>query len=617
MATKSIKDLVISTAANAAKNVADAAQAAQPASGTTTRNSAGEVVNTVNPKNASGASSSFASFQPSNAVLTLNPGETPSGPEKLPYILGQDNPSNKLYVDNAAGMGVGGVDYTPTNNDAETSDRPIGLPVVSSAVGYMPAKTTMPDFVFNNPYTDAANKMLEQISSGRTQYTDALNQAYQAYANRDKFSYDSSSDPLFQNYLSGMMASGKTAMQDTMGQASALTGGYGSTYATSAANQAYNGYVQQAYDNLADYYQMAMDAYNAEGERMMNTYGMLSQLDSNEYNRYLSSYNAYQQAGQQAYEQAAGAYQINQSNFWNQQDNEYKYYMAAQNQSQFDSDLTYKYDALGQNQSQFETEMDYKNAALAQDQSQFDAEMGYKNAALAQDQSQYEGDLGYKYDALSQSKKEHDAEMGYKYDALAQDKAQHESDLGYKYDALAQDNSQHESDLQYKYDALAQDNKQYYDGLSAKAAATATGSETEQLKTPTDTILQSARKVYETYGDEGTNGLYNFLEMYPAYDTEKIIEYAHGESVYSDDDGKVYSTGNSTAAYTDYDSRGYNKIVDKLFTSDNDVVSDAYGNSYTIKQWVELYSKALIDQGEIPSVAASKAKEFQKYLKGL
>ena len=76
--------------------------------------------------------------------------------------------------------------------------------------------------------------------------------------NRDKFSYDVDNDVLFQQYLASSMASGKTAMQDTMGQASALTGGYGSTYATSAANQQYNAYIQDAYNNLPEYYQMAM-----------------------------------------------------------------------------------------------------------------------------------------------------------------------------------------------------------------------------------------------------------------------------------------------------------------------------------------------------------------------
>ena len=40
-----------------------------------------------------------------------------------------------------------------------------------------------------------------------------------------------------------------------------MTGGYGSTYATTAGNQAYNAFIEDAYDNLPQYYQMAMEAY--------------------------------------------------------------------------------------------------------------------------------------------------------------------------------------------------------------------------------------------------------------------------------------------------------------------------------------------------------------------
>ena len=81
--------------------------------------------------------------------------------------------------------------------------------------------------------------------------------------NREDFEYDVDKDPLFQQALASAMNSGKTAMQDTIGQASALTGGYGSTYATSVGNQAYNAYIEDAYNNLPEYYNMALQAYQA------------------------------------------------------------------------------------------------------------------------------------------------------------------------------------------------------------------------------------------------------------------------------------------------------------------------------------------------------------------
>ena len=108
------------------------------------------------------------------------------------------------------------------------------------------------------------NNQLGIIQSGKTSYSDQVKDMMAQIQGREKFSYDVDNDPLFQQALASSMNSGKQAMQDTIGQASALTGGYGSSYATTAGNQAYNSFIEDAYDNLPQYYQMAMDAYQME-----------------------------------------------------------------------------------------------------------------------------------------------------------------------------------------------------------------------------------------------------------------------------------------------------------------------------------------------------------------
>ena len=136
------------------------------------------------------------------------------------------------------------------------------------------------------------SEMLQKIQSGKTSYSDKLSEMMDTIMNREKFSYDVDTDPLFQQALASAMNSGKQAMQDTIGQASALTGGYGSTYATTAGNQAYNAYIEDAYDNLPEYYQMAMQAYQMEGDELYRQYGMLYDADASEYNRNLTAYDA-------------------------------------------------------------------------------------------------------------------------------------------------------------------------------------------------------------------------------------------------------------------------------------------------------------------------------------
>lgn len=185
---------------------------------------------------------------------------------------------------------------------------------------------------------------LEKIQSGRTSWTDDVRAMMDKIMNREKFSYDVDTDPLFQQALASAMSSGKQAMQDTIGQASALTGGYGSTYATTAGNQAYNSFIEDAYDNLPQYYQMALEAYQMEGDEMYRQYGMLSAEDDKEFNRNVTAYDATYQHRNRMYDEAYTQYRDSVSDAFataNLQLNEhgqrvsdaYNYYNAASNQA--------------------------------------------------------------------------------------------------------------------------------------------------------------------------------------------------------------------------------------------------------------------------------------------
>lgn len=148
------------------------------------------------------------------------------------------------------------------------------------------------------------NSQLQKIQSGKTSYSDQVRDMMDTIMGREKFTYDVDKDPLFQQALASAMNSGKTAMQDTIGQASALTGGYGSTYATSAANQAYNAFIEDAYDNLPQYYQMAMEAYQMEGDDLYRQLDMLVGADEREYSRNVTAYDATYQHRNQMYNEA-------------------------------------------------------------------------------------------------------------------------------------------------------------------------------------------------------------------------------------------------------------------------------------------------------------------------
>ena len=109
--------------------------------------------------------------------------------------------------------------------------------------------------------------------------------------NREEFSYDVNEDALYKQYAEQYQRGGKMAMQNTMGQAAAMTGGYGSSYASTAGNQAYQAYLAQLNEVVPELYGMALDRYNAEGQEMYNQYGLLSDAEGQDYARYMDGYN--------------------------------------------------------------------------------------------------------------------------------------------------------------------------------------------------------------------------------------------------------------------------------------------------------------------------------------
>ena len=141
----------------------------------------------------------------------------------------------------------------------------------------------------NKAYQDALKRLQEMEGtkpSYDATYDKQLSDLYEKIMNREKFSYDAANDPLYQQYREMYTREGKAAMQNTMGQAAALTGGYGSTYAQSVGQQQYDAYLQKLNEVVPELYSQARQAYNDEGDRMMQQYQMVGDLRSDEYSKY-------------------------------------------------------------------------------------------------------------------------------------------------------------------------------------------------------------------------------------------------------------------------------------------------------------------------------------------
>lgn len=147
--------------------------------------------------------------------------------------------------------------------------------------------------------SDAVKKLREQMEAQTAakpaEYTSKwqpqVDAAAQSILDRKEFSYDVNGDALWNQYKDRYINLGKQAMQDTMGQAAALTGGYGSSYAQMAGQQAYQGYMQGLTDKIPELAQLALDRYNQQGQQLYDQYNLLNTQEQSAYNQWLQNYN--------------------------------------------------------------------------------------------------------------------------------------------------------------------------------------------------------------------------------------------------------------------------------------------------------------------------------------
>ena len=151
---------------------------------------------------------------------------------------------------------------------------------INTQYGYTPSQSVL----------DAYDYLQSIINSKpgeyQSRYRDQLQSMMDQIMNREPFQYDASADPLFQIYQDQYILGGKRAMQDAMGQAAAMTGGYGNSYAQTVGQQTYNQYMENLMGMIPELSQMAYGRYQDEGEALERNYGLLKAEEDQDYNRY-------------------------------------------------------------------------------------------------------------------------------------------------------------------------------------------------------------------------------------------------------------------------------------------------------------------------------------------
>ena len=209
-------------------------------------------------------------------------------------------------------------------------------------------ENSRPKYNQSQDVTDAWNKVKELEGSKPADYVSKYGDQIQALLdkilNRDPFKYDFNADPMYQMYKDRYLQQGRMAMQDTMGDAAALTGGYGNSYAATAGQQAYQSYLQGLNDRIPGLRDFAYNAWLNEGDRMRSNLSTLQGLDESDYARYRDTVGDYKDELNYYY-----------NRFGDMSDREYNRYLN--DASAWEKDRDYWF-----NKWQWEQDFNYKTA---------------------------------------------------------------------------------------------------------------------------------------------------------------------------------------------------------------------------------------------------------------
>lgn len=126
---------------------------------------------------------------------------------------------------------------------------------------------------------------------------------------REAFSYDPETDPAYQQYRESYTRGGERAMQDTLAQMAARTGGLASSYANSVSQQTYDNYMSALADKIPELRQLAYSMYQDEGNNLRNNLSMLASLEQGDYAKFadqLAQYNTDRSFNYGAYRDVLG-----------------------------------------------------------------------------------------------------------------------------------------------------------------------------------------------------------------------------------------------------------------------------------------------------------------------
>lgn len=282
----------------------------------------------------------------------------------------------------------------------------------------------------------------QKPSDYSSQYLPQMDAIMQKYGSQAPFNYDINGDMLYQQMKDQYIRNGQRAMMDAQGQASAMTGGYGSTYAQGVGQQQYNQHLEALNNNIPALYDRQYQQYRDQRGDLLNQFNMAGNLENTNYGRYRDTVGDWKDETSRTYgefmdsrsfgynkylneiQQAGTVYNKELDNFWNQYNddmnrygikkedvmNTYAEMMARYGEDKVDIQNVYN-ELMNRYDTNLSNIWDVYGANVDQAKWQTQFNYGQQQDALAQQNWQEQFQYGKEQDALSQQN--WDKQFGY------------------------------------------------------------------------------------------------------------------------------------------------------------------------------------------------------------
>lgn len=168
------------------------------------------------------------------------------------------------------------------------------------------AKQDYEDYLENGKIGDYSFSAADDLEKKRREYNEY-----------PEFTYDPGTDPLYGNYTKRYAEFGRRAMEDEIGKASALSGGYANSYALQAGNRLYGEYMEKMNDVLPELYELAYSKYSDSMKLLENQIKLLENSDEKEYSRYRDKTDDYNDMLELLYDVYENEYKTDSENQYN------------------------------------------------------------------------------------------------------------------------------------------------------------------------------------------------------------------------------------------------------------------------------------------------------------